>query len=59
MSLADICCMSTITSLQLLIPPQDKHAYIRNWLEQMKSQPFYEINVNGLKRLQGFIDLLK
>ncbi|KAF9412784.1 hypothetical protein HW555_008787 [Spodoptera exigua] len=57
--LCDICCGATITSLEILIPLLERHIHLKNWMSALKSLPCFEINSQGLKRLQGFVDAVK
>ncbi|CAK1584100.1 unnamed protein product [Parnassius mnemosyne] len=57
--LCDICAMSTITSVQCLIPLADHHVRLKQWLNEIEKLSFTDINKRGLERLNKFIDLAK
>ncbi|KAM3959420.1 glutathione S-transferase E14 [Aphomia sociella] len=57
--LCDICCAATVSSLQLLLPLLDHHKNIKKWLKELQTQPWFEINTRGLKRLNVFVDKIK
>ncbi|XP_050550749.1 glutathione S-transferase 1 isoform X2 [Spodoptera frugiperda] len=57
--LCDICCGTTISSLEILVPLLDRHERLKDWMKELKNLPCFEINTQGLKRLQGFVDAMK
>lgn len=59
MSLCDLCCAATVSTLQLLIPPTEKHKKVNRWLKRLEEIPCHSINKIGLDRLQIFIDQIK
>ncbi|XP_026739293.1 glutathione S-transferase E14-like [Trichoplusia ni] len=58
MRLCDICCGTTLSSLEILIPVSDRHPNVKRWLDNLKALPCFEINSRGLKRLQDFVKLI-
>nr|WDQ36045.1 glutathione S-transferase epsilon-5 [Grapholitha molesta] len=54
-TLADLCCATTVSSLQLLVPPLDRHVKVKQWLDRLKKNSCYEINIRGLERLESCI----
>lgn len=58
MTLSDLCCVSTISSLELLIPLEQEYPSVRDWMSRMKEQSFYELNMRGLERLRSFMELV-
>lgn len=58
MRLCDICCGTTLSSLEILIPVSDRHPNVKKWLDNLKALPCFEINSRGLKRLQDFVKLI-
>ncbi|KAJ8717579.1 hypothetical protein PYW07_005509 [Mythimna separata] len=59
MRLCDLCCGTTISSLEILVPLLQRHENVKNWLEALNSVSCFEVNKRGLKRLQSFVDILK
>lgn len=58
MRLSDICCATTISTLEYLVPALYKFKKINKWIEKMEDLPEFQINKDGLKRLKIFIDML-
>ncbi|CAH0589915.1 unnamed protein product [Chrysodeixis includens] len=58
MRLCDICCGTTLSSLEILVPVSDQHPNVMKWLGNLKALPCFEINSRGLKRLQDFVTLI-
>ncbi|XP_063626346.1 glutathione S-transferase E14-like [Cydia splendana] len=54
-TLADLCCATTVSSLQLLLPPLDRHVKVKQWLDRLQKLSCYEINLRGLERLKSCI----
>ncbi|XP_047996845.1 glutathione S-transferase E14-like isoform X2 [Leguminivora glycinivorella] len=52
-TLADLCCASTVSSLQLLVPPLDRHVKVKQWLGRLPKLSCYEINLRGLELLKS------
>ncbi|XP_022837694.1 glutathione S-transferase E14-like isoform X2 [Spodoptera litura] len=57
--LCDICCGTTISSLEILIPLLERHQRLKEWMRELRNLPCFEINTRGLKRLQVFVDAVK
>lgn len=57
MTLADICCFATVTSL--LFHPLDpsKHPKTIKWVDQMRQQPFSVKNEEGARELVEFVKM--
>ncbi|XP_053614947.1 glutathione S-transferase 1-like isoform X2 [Plodia interpunctella] len=58
-SICDLCCVTTVSSLQLLLPLSDRHSNISDWLQRLQKLPFYKLNERGLKRLNVFVEKIK
>ncbi|XP_063366624.1 glutathione S-transferase 1-like [Cydia amplana] len=58
-TLADLCCATTVSSLQLLVPPLERHIKVKQWLDRLKKLPCYETNLRGLERLKSCIRSLE
>lgn len=58
-SLSDLCCAATVSSLQLLIPASDSHEKINQWMDRLQELHCFKINANGLKRLKMFVEIMK
>ncbi|XP_072942792.1 glutathione S-transferase E14-like isoform X2 [Epargyreus clarus] len=58
-SLADMCLMSTITSVYQIVRRSEKHKKVNEWLKKCEMLPFYEINRRGLERLLKFVEMKK
>ncbi|XP_063830472.1 glutathione S-transferase E14-like isoform X1 [Ostrinia nubilalis] len=56
MTLSDLCCGTTISSLQLLVPITDQHPKVNEWMKILQQQPCFEINLRGLKRLATMVE---
>ncbi|KAL0870181.1 hypothetical protein ABMA27_006326 [Loxostege sticticalis] len=56
MMLCDLCCGTTVSSLQLLVPLTDRHVKVSQWLKSLQQLPCFETNSRGLKRLASFIE---
>ncbi|XP_060805658.1 glutathione S-transferase 1-like, partial [Amyelois transitella] len=55
-SLCDLCCGATVSSLQLLIPLLERHHKVDSWLKRLQAHSCYRVNENGLKRLNIFVE---
>ncbi|XP_061720705.1 glutathione S-transferase E14-like isoform X2 [Cydia pomonella] len=58
-TLADLCCATTVSSLQLLVPPLDCHIKVKQWLDRLQTLSCYETNLRGLERLKNCIRSLE
>ncbi|XP_075981432.1 glutathione S-transferase 1-like [Anticarsia gemmatalis] len=57
--LCDLCCGTTVSSLEILVPLCDRHEKVKEWLKNLKSLPGFEINDQGLHRLLSFVNTIK
>lgn len=57
LTVADICCVATVSSL--MFHPLDpwKHIKTINWIKRMKQFSFYTLNESGSEELVDFIKL--
>lgn len=56
-TLADICCLSSVTSLMFQPLDPCRHPKIINWIERMKKFSFHSLNEAGAKELIDFIKM--
>lgn len=59
MRLSDLCCGTTVSSLEIFIPLLDRHKRVKEWLKTLKEIPCFEINKHGLNRLDSFVKIFK
>lgn len=50
-TLADICCMITVSSCAFVPIDATKHPKLTQWFDKMKALPYYHINDKGAKQL--------
>ncbi|KAJ2948768.1 hypothetical protein O0L34_g8027 [Tuta absoluta] len=55
MTLSDICCVSTVSSVSILHPILGRHSKIKEWIKKMQRLSYYSINEDGLHRLKDFV----
>lgn len=55
LTVADICCVTSISSMQILAPiTEDRYPKVSAWLKRMTQLPYYkEINEKGVKELEN------
>ncbi|KAJ0174367.1 hypothetical protein K1T71_010513 [Dendrolimus kikuchii] len=58
MRLSDICCATTISTLECLLPVLGTYVKLNNWMKKIEELPAFQINKDGLKRLKSFIDMM-
>lgn len=59
LTVSDICCVLTVSSLNLLVPIDEKYTKLQQWMEKLKAQDWYlKINEPGLKDFNDFLDFL-
>lgn len=56
MCLGDVCCATTVGSLQLLVPLLDRHAKIGAWMSRLRQLPCFQTHLRGVQRLKAFVD---
>ncbi|XP_030024609.2 glutathione S-transferase 1-like [Manduca sexta] len=55
-TVADVSCVATLSSLNSIVPVDKKYIKIHNWWGQLQNEEWYQkINVPGMKLLDGFI----
>ncbi|CAH0401107.1 unnamed protein product [Chilo suppressalis] len=59
MTLCDLCCATTVSSLQILVPVTERHDKVLKWLNNMQQLPCYSINTRGIQRLKSFVDSIQ
>lgn len=59
MRLCDVCCGTTVSSLEILVPLLEKHENVKEWLRKLNTLSCFEINKRGLQRLQSFVEIVK
>lgn len=47
-TLADVACVSSVTSLHCLVPIDDRFVKLKEWIERLKQYDWYQKNVPGL-----------
>ncbi|GBP13925.1 Glutathione S-transferase E14 [Eumeta japonica] len=58
-TICDLCCGATISSLELLIPLSEEHNILKNWMKRLRKQKCYIDNEHGLRRLEKYIQQMK
>ncbi|XP_073954196.1 glutathione S-transferase 1-like isoform X2 [Choristoneura fumiferana] len=56
MCLGDICCATTVGSLQLLVPLLDRHVKLSAWINRIRQLPCFQIHLRGVQRLKAFVE---
>ncbi|CAH0724143.1 unnamed protein product, partial [Brenthis ino] len=57
--LCDICVVTVVTSMCLLVPLTQRHPRVQQWVKLFESLPFYDINKRGLCALNNYIMAMK
>lgn len=53
LTVADISCLSTLTSLAILVPiGSSKYPKTTAWIQRLQTLPWYSENVSGLKKFE-------
>ncbi|KAI5636533.1 glutathione S-transferase 1-like isoform X1 [Phthorimaea operculella] len=58
MTLSDICCVATVSSVSIMHPLLERHIKIKEWIKKMQQLSYYRINNDGLIRLKNFVQKL-
>ncbi|CAB3219716.1 unnamed protein product [Arctia plantaginis] len=59
MRLSDLCCGTTVSSLETFVSMLDRHKRVKEWLDHLNTIPCFEINKRGLSRLDSFVKIFK
>lgn len=59
MHLCDICVVTVVTSMCVLVPLTQRHHRVQQWVKRFESLPFYEINKRGLSDLNNYVMAMK
>ncbi|KAI4485556.1 hypothetical protein M0802_012732, partial [Mischocyttarus mexicanus] len=59
-TIADLCNVATLSTLELFVPPTGKYPHLENWLRSCKNEiPGYEeVNQRGLDKLMDYVKIL-
>lgn len=59
-TIADLCNIATLSTLELFVPPTGKYHHLENWLASCKKEiPGYdEVNQRGLDKLVNYVKIL-
>lgn len=59
MRLCDVCCGTTVSSLEILVPFLERHENVKKWLRMLNQLSCFEINTRGIERLKSMVEILK